>query len=1514
MELSVKINAAIDGFVSAMKAANSEVQKLVSSTGKPVTVNADTEQAKKALNGLQSEIKETQSELGKLGGGGALDGLKKSFAEGREQASAGGGMFGSLAGTIGQLASPVGAATAAVGLLTAGLAATFTIGKEFETGLQSVSAVTGVTGAALEDIGNRAQAAAAKYGGSASDQLGVFQTALSKIGPQLAQDADSLSSFSDSVNTLSKTDSALGAQGAVDALSGSLLQFGVNVNDTKEVAREGARFMNVLAASAGVGSASVSQVSESVAVAGGTAKNANISFEELNAALQVQASKSIVGSQAGTGLTAVINKLQAASGPAADQLKTMGTSSEKLGKILTTQGIGAAMTELRGAMEKLGSTSEKNAFLVSMFGETGLNTASALLGGGDMLAEFTTKVTGTSAATEQAAVNMATLSEQMSRGKAAIENYAISAFKVLAPIVSQVFSSITTAFGIISDTLAPIFSKLGETLGNVFTRIGSVITPILAIIGGALIANIVTTLSVVGTAINVFYTLAVKVFDSLYTAVKPAIDAIKKAFGFGDDVKSTFDPLKTFQDILTFVTEIIAKAGDYIATFGGYIIEFLVVPFRLAIAILAPILGGLIEFGKTIFGISGATQTAGGAINFIKNAFEFLGKVINGIITTVKAVTAGIAVFAETATKVVDKILHLDFAGAVNTAKEGGKKIGTTVADTMNEGLKKIDSAGAAGKLEKDMKAAIAEVKLSLNTLTLGKIFDDAKANADSAKAAAINQASGVQFAFEKLAAAQKGNEKERLAALEAFKTASGATDIATYEQAKKIADKAREDLAKKQRENLDESRRLKKVESANSIEDQEKENQKRITNQAKADKLKLDTDKFNAEKSAKIRIATEEEIQIQTLEIQKKTDAANFDIKIKEAKRQAAANKVATTQESIAAQLNIKQLEFDKLKSAYDTEQKINDIKGKALLKAFDDAQKRQADFAKAELESAKTNAEKIALVEGGGLKSVIATNEAKRRLIDLQNEYEIEQTIEKNLQVIKANEILRKAIASGDTAKIDTAGKAVLDAINIAEKTDAAVAAVKLKNQIEANKVDKENAERLALFKISLIQDDADRERAERLSAIQKTFDAELLAAAGNERLILDAHRKANAARYDSDEEYNRKTTDLATRTAGVLQDLGMGIAENLADMYGNTFDKINKEFDDYAAGIQKKLDGSNKEDNKKLEDETKSLRTQLAKREISYKDFQEKIAELRGKGGDEATGAEKANLAIGKSFQGLVKQSNASMDKVMKNLSENAKAGVNTWDSFSKNSADIFAGLSAGVLGTLGQMAAAGTLTLESAGKAAVGIALDTASNIALSQSPAILSAAMLPPPTGLGPIFGAIAGVAAIASIQALIALTKGAIGADQGVIGIDGNYSTPRSSRDTIPIWVREGESIINPEATAQNKALLKFINSTNRPASEFFSKSVVTGNGTLQLAHSNQIRTAQLVSAGSGSGGGDMGAMQNSLSNIERSLATAKIIETKSKHTSAVQLSVTENRAFRVQQEKAALKLERARR
>lgn len=1485
MELNVKINAAIESFLSAMKAANAEVQKLTNGAGKPVTVTADTSQAEKALGGLQTEIKETQSALGKLGGGGALDGLKNSFKEGQAQASAGGGIFGSLASSVGQLASPIGAATAAVGLLGAGLTATFTIGQEFETNLKSVSAVTGVTGAALDDIGNRAQAAAAKYGGTASEQLGVFQTALSKIGPQLAQDAGSLSSFSDSVNTLSKTDSALGAQGAVDALSGSLLQFGVNVNDTKEVAREGARFMNVFAASAGVGSASVSQLSESVAVVGGTANNANISFEELNAALQVQASKSIVGSQAGTGLTAVINKLQAASGPAADQLKTMGTSSEKLGKILTTQGIGAAMTELRGAMSKLGSDAEKNAFLVSMFGETGLNTASALLGSGDMLAQFTKGVTGTQAASEQAAVNMGTLSERINRFTANVSNLAVDVFNFISPILNAILDGIGTAFDAVYNILAPIFTAISAVISSAITGAADSFNSIYNAVNGAIqsfggfsgiLDTVTTALGYVAAAGGVVVgyliganaaVIANTVATTANTVATSAASAVKTAIGTVTALYTTLTSASTYATIAQSVAQGAATAKMVIMTGAQYALNLAMSlnPIGIVVAAIAALVAGIVyaynhfesfrnvinsvwewlkKAGEVVLNFASYLNPFSAAFRLAYDNIKPFRDFVDGLVEKLKAVGSAVA----------------DFFGGIADFFGGDDKEVNVKANI------KVDANKTSDALLKEFAAG--EKKLA-----------ELKAKTDAEKDAAKKQADIQEF----------NAEKERLLKLVSDKKQAGELDA---ENGKTIAQKIKAvNLALVEAKKEDDKKALKSL--AEEIKKAKQENAKLLGD--------ADVKAIADEKERDLKAAEE------------KTKNAVQSVKNESDKVKAMKDVVKSEQLALLTELT----EKEKIIIAQGETEKAA-IRGKYALKEFDEMKKRYDDAGKREIELAKDNVEALSKLDSGGstgggqIKALETLNDAKRKLAAAQMEAEVDAAIDANAKVLEAYDALRKAVERGDKEAQKKLETAYNNEVFLAEQTDAAVLAAKQKGAIALEKLDTETREKIATIRIAAITDDAERESAERQAAIKKTLDAELLAAVGNERLIADAHRKANIAKYDSDQEYARKTTDLSIRLGQELQDLGMSLIGNLAAQRGSTFDDLNSAFDKYSADVSKKLDGSNKESEEKASEETKALRSQLSKREISYKDFQEKIASIAQKSSEEqATAADRANLEIGKSFQSMAKNADAGLKKVFAKMEEDAKGGKNIWKTFADNSNDIFTGLATNVAGTLGAMAAAGTLTLESAGKAAIGIALDTAGNVALSQSPAIMAISI----GQLGPILGAIAGIGAIASIQTLIAITKGAIGADKGAVGIDSNYSTPRSSRDTIPIWIRSGESVITPEGTAQNRGVLDFINRTNRPASEFYSNSVITTGGVLQMANSNNIRTAQLFTGGGNvaGGGSGLGRVEGSLANIEQSLANAKIIETRSKHVSAVDVRVTADRGLIARQEKAALRLQRAR-
>lgn len=406
---------------------------------------------------LAKAATQVDKEFSKVGDGGALDGLIGKFKEGQKSASEGGGMFGSLAGKLGELATPVGAATAAFAALSAGLFETVNAGKEFEQNTAALSAITGVTGDGLTDLADRAKDLALKFGGSATEQLKSFQGILSRFGPDLANTPEALTKVSESINVLAKA-GGISAAEAMDSLTNSMLQFGVDTSNASELADESAHFINVLAASAKVGAAEIPQVAEALLQVGATAHGLGISIEETNAALQGLALGGKVGSEAGVGLRNVLTSLVKEGGK--EQVKIiedMGLSYQKLGKVLTTEGLAPALEMLKGGLQKLGGAQEQAGALASLFGKENLAAAQALIGHTKEIKDFTKGVTGTSEAYTQAAVNMNTFSGRLDRLKAALEDVLLKGFKLISPIINGFIDNL----GSIIKVVAPLVVAFG---------------------------------------------------------------------------------------------------------------------------------------------------------------------------------------------------------------------------------------------------------------------------------------------------------------------------------------------------------------------------------------------------------------------------------------------------------------------------------------------------------------------------------------------------------------------------------------------------------------------------------------------------------------------------------------------------------------------------------------------------------------------------------------------------------------------------------------------------------------------------------------------------------------------------------------------------------------------------------------------------------------------------------------------------------------------------------------------
>ena len=461
----LKLN--IGDFVAQLKKAATDAKGAadeIAGAVSKIKLGVDTDGATKGLRDSKGRFIKAGTEIGEETGKAASSGFSDSFK---------GALTGGLLGGIG---------TQIAGNLFSGIGDAISNAQSFETSLQAVSAVTGVTGAGLDDLGGRARELAKTFGTSATDQLSSFQGILSKFGPGLAGTPEALGKVSENINILAKA-GGISASEAMSSLTDAMLQFGVNVGDADTAAAESSRFINVLAASAQVGAAEIPQVAQSILQAGVAAKGANLSFEETNAALQVLAVGGKTGSEAGVALRNVLGLLQKQSGPGAETLKKLGLSVEGLGQTLTTKGLNETLKDLSAGINTLGTDAEKNAALMALFGTENASAAGILLQNTDSLQAFTEGVTGTSAATDQAAINMNTFSERLAVVKANVEDAFIGAFQQIAPVISQVLDDI---FPRIQKAFVQVFTALGPTLSIIGTVIGGALYGALQLVVGAI--------------------------------------------------------------------------------------------------------------------------------------------------------------------------------------------------------------------------------------------------------------------------------------------------------------------------------------------------------------------------------------------------------------------------------------------------------------------------------------------------------------------------------------------------------------------------------------------------------------------------------------------------------------------------------------------------------------------------------------------------------------------------------------------------------------------------------------------------------------------------------------------------------------------------------------------------------------------------------------------------------------------------------------------------------------------
>jgi TP901 family phage tail tape measure protein len=302
--------------------------------------------------------------------------------------------------------------------------------REFEKSLSSLSSITGASAEDLKFYSEAAKEFGKTTQFSASQAVDALKLVAS-AKPDLLTSRDNLAAVTEKVVTLASA-ANMELAPATEALTQSLNMFGVGAEKAGE-------FMNVLAAGSKFGSSTIPETAAAMRNLGTVAKMVGMSYEQTNAAIQVFHKEGIPAESAGFKLSAVLLRLSTA----ADQ-----SLNPKL------HGLTTVLKRLkeRGIDENIKAAKK-------LFGQFQVGAGVKLIQNRELLEKLTERLTGTSVAFEQAAINADNLDSDILSLGSRWEGLLITLGEKFLPITRETvrgLSSITTGLTLMAAVLPEI--------------------------------------------------------------------------------------------------------------------------------------------------------------------------------------------------------------------------------------------------------------------------------------------------------------------------------------------------------------------------------------------------------------------------------------------------------------------------------------------------------------------------------------------------------------------------------------------------------------------------------------------------------------------------------------------------------------------------------------------------------------------------------------------------------------------------------------------------------------------------------------------------------------------------------------------------------------------------------------------------------------------------------------------------------------------------------------------------
>tara|TARA_R110000796_G_scaffold60642_9_gene140336 strand:- start:22280 stop:24289 length:2010 start_codon:yes stop_codon:yes gene_type:complete len=322
--------------------------------------------------------------------------------------------FRKLTPTIGGLTKDLMkfAAVAAVGsILLSGANAA----KDFEVGMASLSAITGVTGNGLIAFQDQVNKVAKDTKTGSVEMTKAFEL-VGSAKPELLKSAEALGAVAKAAVVMSQA-SRGELEVSVQSLTGTLNQFELGADSALMV-------IDALAAGSQAGAAAIPQITESLDKFGTVAKSMNLDVFQSIGLIETLAEKNIKGAEAGTKLRNVLTKMATANALPPEALKQL----EKYG--VSTDIVSNSSLSLEKRLKELSKIQGDATALSKVFGLENLVAGQIILQNVDKVSKFTEAVKQTGVAQEQADKNTSTLSSRLEQLSNRWENLFTTSEKV----------------------------------------------------------------------------------------------------------------------------------------------------------------------------------------------------------------------------------------------------------------------------------------------------------------------------------------------------------------------------------------------------------------------------------------------------------------------------------------------------------------------------------------------------------------------------------------------------------------------------------------------------------------------------------------------------------------------------------------------------------------------------------------------------------------------------------------------------------------------------------------------------------------------------------------------------------------------------------------------------------------------------------------------------------------------------------------------------------------------------